>query len=670
MDTTLEGTLRAFREFAQQRSWSIIKDGTIPSGHQIYVTDGHDKVPTCFYTTGKALIQGKPCDLRSEIQQWWQEYSVPPASAEIPKSSLQTSQLGTGLTSRFYVSQENISKIKQLLSDYGGEILEPTPDPHQAFRAEIRRDSDRVMASQFKTGTLLIQGRVGILFDEVCRLVESVFSQPFAERGARYIPDTEREAALEYLNKPGTEQSALDWTYDHLGQGVFDFLPSNEREGYISGASLLLWLKGEGKALSDYSTVVMPFARAYEGFVIQLAIALGITTEEQIKSNIDEMRAGNYINEVRQRIEKLDKLRYAGIADTLQSAWRDIRCKVLHSDPINPQPHRNLTDAENDVASLNRAMSHAYLYLIERGIIVSRSQKPPKEQWITAEVDTTKLYEQLVKDGYRTGPSQGAKWTAILGDMKIVCPDGANNQVKVSYNKYSEFTQKYAYFQSSSAVSPQPNTQSFQPRIGSDESGKGDYYGPLVIAAVYVDERTEHILIESGVRDSKKIADSRILSLADGIKRLCPYSIIQFSPPQYNDLYNEVRNLNNLLALGHAQALENVLEKVTCELAVADQFGDKSYLQNALLEKGKKIKLDQHPRAEDDIAVAAASVLARAAFIQEIDQLSRQLKITLPKGSSDSKIVGIGREIVAKSGQTTLEKIAKLHFKTTQAILA
>jgi len=134
-------------------------------------------------------------------------------------------------------------------------------------------------------------------------------------------------------------------------------------------------------------------------------------------------------------------------------------------------------------------------------------------------------------------------------------------------------------------------------------------------------------------------------------------------------VYEKIQNLNSLLAWGHARALENVLEKVSCNLAIADQFGNEAVLQNALLKRGRQIKLEQRPRAEEDVAVAAASILARAEFVRRLEQLSKQIGKTLPKGASDPQIVTVGREIVAKGGRDALAEVAKLHFKTTEKIL-
>jgi ribonuclease HIII len=206
-------------------------------------------------------------------------------------------------------------------------------------------------------------------------------------------------------------------------------------------------------------------------------------------------------------------------------------------------------------------------------------------------------------------------------------------------------------------------------RIGLDESGKGDYFGPLVIGAVFVDGQTEDRLIALGVRDSKLLTDNRMLAMTEEIKALCPHFVVPVEPKRYNELYAKVQNLNRLLAWGHAWALENMLEKVSSDLAVVDKFGDESYVRKALREKGRQITVVQQTHAEEDAAVAAASILARTKFVQQMEQLSRRLGKTLPKGATDPSIVRVGRELVAEHGKEILTEIAKLHFKTTEAIL-
>jgi ribonuclease HIII len=326
------------------------------------------------------------------------------------------------------------------------------------------------------------------------------------------------------------------------------------------------------------------------------------------------------------------------------------------------------------------------VYLVERGILKqAETQVHPSQQKEEslqyAGIDTEGLRLQLLQDHYEVSASQEAQWIAKKDQVRIVCPANQKGTIRVYGQDRTTIAQNYENFLSQGReMLPQSGTHtvlesppastktSLRARIGMDESGKGDYFGPLVIAAVYVDEKTEPQLVALGVRDSKRLQDNLILRLAEEIKGLCQYDVVPMSPKAYNKLYSDFGNLNRLLAWGHARALENVLKKVTCDLAVADQFGDENFLRNALLSEGRKITLEQRPRAEEDIAVAAASILARAEFVRRIELLSLQLGRTLPKGSSDPTIVTIGREIFTKGGDQSLSEVAKMHFKTTRMI--
>jgi ribonuclease HIII len=211
------------------------------------------------------------------------------------------------------------------------------------------------------------------------------------------------------------------------------------------------------------------------------------------------------------------------------------------------------------------------------------------------------------------------------------------------------------------------------PIIGTDESGKGDYFGPLVSAGVYVDEQTAKDLIAYGVKDSKELSDSKNLELAKEIARICKgrFAIIEISPEKYNDLYEqfkkEKKNLNTLLAWGHAKAIEEILSKVDCKAAVADQFADKNFILGKLQEKGKRIRLIQMHKAEQHIAVAAASILSRARFLEKLSKLSNEYKIDLPKGASRT-VIENAKKFVHMYGKELLRKVAKLHFKTTTEV--
>jgi ribonuclease HIII len=212
------------------------------------------------------------------------------------------------------------------------------------------------------------------------------------------------------------------------------------------------------------------------------------------------------------------------------------------------------------------------------------------------------------------------------------------------------------------------------PHIGTDESGKGDYFGPLVVAGVWLDESAAVRLEAKGVKDSKLLSNNRCQDLAAEIRIVCDGKSVEVEmpPERYNELYNqfkkERKNLNHLLAWGHARAIESLLEKLPCSYAIADQFGNERFILSKLMEKGKKLQLIQTPKAERYIAVAAASILARDRFLSRMEKLSQRYGILLPKGASD-RVIQPALDIVKKRGIDALKKVAKLHHKTTQKIL-
>ena len=208
--------------------------------------------------------------------------------------------------------------------------------------------------------------------------------------------------------------------------------------------------------------------------------------------------------------------------------------------------------------------------------------------------------------------------------------------------------------------------------IGIDESGKGDYFGPLVIAGVFVDKQIRNQIIKTGAKDSKELSDYKIKNIAAEIKKILTaknYNIVTINPEKYNQLYLKIGNVNKLLAWGHARVLENILSNVKTTDAISDKFGNENYIISSLMSEGKKVNLIQTHKGERFIGVAAASILAREKFIDWFIKQERELKINLPKGAS-SLTEATAKNIIKESGEDLLSKIAKLHFKTTKKILS
>jgi ribonuclease HIII len=211
----------------------------------------------------------------------------------------------------------------------------------------------------------------------------------------------------------------------------------------------------------------------------------------------------------------------------------------------------------------------------------------------------------------------------------------------------------------------------FQPHFGVDESGKGDFFGPLVISGVYVDRGIGRKLIDAGVQDSKRIgSDARIRALADIIRKntLGLNETVLIGPEKYNQLYESFGNLNSLLGWGHARVIENLLvKKPDCPRSLSDQFADARVIERSLLAHGKKIKIEQWPRAEADVAVAAASILAREAFIDWLERTSKRLGLRLTRGVSPT-VKDTAKNLVEKGGPEALRQVAKVHFRTAHEI--
>jgi len=207
----------------------------------------------------------------------------------------------------------------------------------------------------------------------------------------------------------------------------------------------------------------------------------------------------------------------------------------------------------------------------------------------------------------------------------------------------------------------------FQPHIGVDESGKGDFFGPLVIAGVYVDGEAVRRLREIGAVDSKRIgSDERIAKLAAEIRQVrgLAWEVIAIHPERYNQLYEKFGNLNRLLAWGHARVIENLLERVPdCPRAISDQFANPAVLQRALQERGRGIELVQRTKAESDPAVAAASILAREAFVGWLKAQGTRYGVEFPKGVSES-VKQSARKMVDEHGAGILQEVCKVYFRT------
>jgi ribonuclease HIII len=214
--------------------------------------------------------------------------------------------------------------------------------------------------------------------------------------------------------------------------------------------------------------------------------------------------------------------------------------------------------------------------------------------------------------------------------------------------------------------------------LGVDESGKGDFFGPLVVAAAFSNEAIAGKLKDAGVRDSKAIVtDKTMRQVAMRIHNILGpnrYSIMVLPPRRYNTLYAKTRSINRILAWHHATCLENLTrdhkgaELLRVDFAISDQFGDEKLVLGELRKKGLDLELRQRHRAEEDLAVAAASILARATYVRQIGIMSERFGMQLPKGAS-LEVREAAAELLKRQGPEAFLDIAKCHFKTLDAVL-
>ena len=289
------------------------------------------------------------------------------------------------------------------------------------------------------------------------------------------------------------------------------------------------------------------------------------------------------------------------------------------------------------------------------------------------------LREYLVSHGYEMKEQQYAHFKAVGEKINIVAyqsgkltVQGGNAQEFVEFVLEPEILQDYRFSVPEELFGEEEMSLDLSPHIGVDESGKGDFFGPLVIAGVFIDEASGEALAKTKVRDSKLIkSDKEINSIAKEIREITQgrFAVVTLRNETYNDLYRRIGNLNRMLAWGHARIIENVLEKVPdCPRALSDKFGADYLIRNALMEKGRKIILEQKTKGESDIAVAAASILAREQFVREMNKLSEEFGMEIPRGAN-SIVKQRANAIIDKFGVGALKRCVKTHFKTYEELM-
>jgi len=460
---------------------------------------------------------------------------------------------------------------------------------------------------------------------------------------------------------------------------VLTFLYNNDQRTLLAAAGVRNAFENTSQQLPDYSAVVMPFAKSFEGFMMRLAVHLELTTEDALRRKANEIEIGAWIEIIKARLP--DYKPYGEIHAALEAAWQ-CRNKALHSDFAHPLSIlKTFAEADREVATILRAMARAHCVFVEEGLKLASVQSPevgakttpqPEAEYKYEQVNREHLRKQLEADGFpvsEQGEGRKNAWEIIKPDLKVIAPRAQEGLIIVKGSQSTEFIKKYKAILAGESFEPSQTTSLV--RIGVDESGKGDLFGPLVIAGLVLKQESEMVLARRGVRDSKTLSDAQILELAQFIRMNCPVEVLVLLPPDYNIAYEQHgRNLNRLLAWGHAQVITKLSQRLSVDKAISDQFGDESLLIEALAAEACRIPVEQRPHAESDLAVAAASVIARAEFITAIQTYTQKAGIEIPLGASAGQVKEIGKQIYRRWGRRGLERIAKMHFNTAQEIIS
>src|SRR6202048_5571708 len=377
-------------------------------------------------------------------------------------------------------------------------------------------------------------------------------------------------------------------------------------------------------------------------------------------------------------------------------------CRYRSRSAAASRPSRLFASAARPPAGENRARSGSsaattrttsaiagisYTGVIER-------QVRPTATYSVSKADQPRLLEQLRgQHGAELPPGPYESWRVKLSDGtsqataimyqsgKLVISGHApafDQAVAIAGAVAKPVAKKRAAARPTTSASVEAPPEN-EPHIGTDEAGKGDFFGPLVTAGVYVDDRTAKLLRTLGVRDSKLVGDRELRGLATNIRDVVEddkRAVIILAPKRYNELYKQMRsegkNLNTLLAWAHTRVIEDLLgHGLQPTFILSDQFGDKRYIESRLMVDTRLsgVPVLQMHRAEADVAVPAASILARDAFLHWLDQAGKTLGLTVPKGASP-KVIETGKLLVSRMGADGLKDYAKVSFKTMEKVLA
>ena len=520
----------------------------------------------------------------------------------------ETSSPKIPIYANYSISKNNQDLVQEKLEESFSIVKKDVKKPTIRYIFEISDNHDKITVTQFLSGKLLLQGIDSALATRIREIINTINPISNIEEVLTYIPPKQQAETKQVIDQINGFDAYCEKARKVLSADAYNYLSFIDKKQIVTAFGLLEAIKDNSISLPLYNPVVYPVAKAFEGFILKMMMEKEAFTIEEYKDNPETAKIGNWLRNQKFNKYIKDPRRDGYVNSSLIAAWEGIRCEELHSDPARNALSMDIITIEQAEAKIG-AVCNAI----------------------------TSGYNIIIKNGYTE-----------------------KEMVAMQNNKKQDI----------------PHTLKelpvFDCHIGTDESGKGDYFGPLVIAGVCITKKQEELLATLGVRDSKSNSDNKNKELAKKIEELLGktcVSIVCISPERYNSLYDEIgRNLNKVLGWGHARVMENLLSDNVCENAIADQFGDESIIKSALLAKGKSLNLIQSPKAERDIGVAAASILARARFLNELERLGKILGVTLSKGVN-STVESIAKNIYENGGLEKLKQFVKLHFQTTKKII-
>ncbi|MDR0622257.1 MAG: ribonuclease HIII, partial [Deltaproteobacteria bacterium] len=529
----------------------------------------------------------------------------------------------------------------------------------------------------------------------------------------------ETEPAASPANGP--DSLAME-TIKLFGGDVYAFLPPTERITLVSAVGMLKMVRATKPSLPCLNVFLFPFASVYRGFIIKLVLLKFDYDLPRYHKDRENFPIEHYVCGRALGRFIVGRPSLYGVLDRIIKVWDGLRCLDTKVD-TTPAPGLDglvsYFQLEDRIAEMAESMREAYSTFVcvsskdhDYDLFVSQplgmgsknqifhatmavsadGQLRPDQTEETGEVPDMARPIYSPKAIAWNGPYDPALASGpdtdqggFPGKRTIPSPPRLPNLPDMPTLQGKPEPQAPAWFREltespklsappalgskpwAKAVRPTKPMAAFAERIGTDESGKGDYFGPLVVAGVYLDSGLAEKLERIGVRDSKANSDAQNLAQAKRIKEILgkeKYRLEAIFPTEYNRRHSEIGNLNLLLAEAHAEVIGGLLSKVACSQAVIDQFAKEGLIMAALEKKGLSVEVFQTPKAERDLAVAAASILARAGFLTGLGQLGDEYGLKLVKGASSAVDRQI-RDIHRNHGLEALGKLGKLHFANT-----